>query len=1271
MRFVSKKSIKYLSFFVLVIVASAVPQIVRAGYDQVPSVIPEGGKSWIRLSAKTNDSGGSCSAGWTWTWNGGGFSCIIDNTGTGANAFAKTIDILVYRNSPSANTVIQLNPASNSDCNTIHYMTWMADDGGDHSAAVGPNIKDDNIHVGGNCSGDANKLTIPRDSFNNSYRFPGKMVAMLHLSIVGDHIATFSIRTPDASTANSRFSFVGTNASSTDTGGANLGTSNGILLRAKAGQDITTYFAPTCDYNGGSRVFAWKDADSGTTINPGIVHLTITDNGVPIYPYINAGNGSDVKWRGINIQAGHKYAATFSGVDTNNGIKVWLPFDSAGYDKDCSPPPPLPNSWQLWWSDSYLTRDGTREPDKTVGDFADPGSPDAPQPGQTFQYINDAQNIGDTPISNQKWYCPDRPNNTNQSANDSRGNCYKSTSGIHTHSAGGTHYDNDRDWVQTPNIQTVGFSNGANLGTGVGQYGLLGNNGNPGWVWQTSPIGPQNGGQSICLTASATPSSGSKINPSTDNDPGSVFIFKVSDGFYSYPLTSATRNAINGSNRTYDWNVNNATVSAPQLCVNVPFYYNLTPSLSMNGDNIQQGDPVTFSTAKVSNTQTGSRNYTNSEGGLNKRKGVVELVIPSGTPKPTGTNLDPKVNSTQDPCTYMQAKVASSTCNRQGEQTGSVAAGGNINFSGIGRSATDTANMPVGTKLCYAAYAQHPKNTDSGDVGGAGDGVWSYSTVVCHVIVKSPKVHFLNGDVTVGRYRSPDTTPCPIAIANAPIITAPSPSSKAPSNLYGSWVEYGAFATGNITNFGSAAVPFGIAPNQPHRLTFGNNNFATPPSNLGGFSYGKNCLANPFGQVKDDNSTNLASIGPVFDATTGDLHMSEMLNSSLDKTGYVSSGKSINLTPRSPDIYEARVTVVASGQAGRDHPGSAMVNPQLLLSVGKGDGGQLAQQTMNVDAVFPTSKTYTQTFSLGDSGWRGPQDVGTLPVVSVQFINNNDNDDWRNGGAAAMVDRNAYVGTIKVEWLKNGVPIPGGTYGPVAAETLSKNGNDYFLGATNPPCPTTKNMVGTTLFPLYTSIQPIAVDHGHETGYCWGVHVNQSALGFPAGTPPPNQLNDTFTGFTGRDIVLYAKKNDGDTCSGTSSGNITINQDIIYKRDGFGSVTELPRLVFMADCNITITDGVTRVYASLIAGDAIKTCDMPKPTTQDRCNQRLTVAGAISANRLLLWRTYGADLTNDAAAQFPAETFDLSPSQIVAGYSRGLKSAKPTTVYEVDLPPRY
>ncbi|MEK7620748.1 MAG: hypothetical protein AAB395_00130, partial [Patescibacteria group bacterium] len=60
----------------------------------------------------------------------------------------------------------------------------------------------------------------------------------------------------------------------------------------------------------------------------------------------------------------------------------------------------------------------------------------------------------------------------------------------------------------------------------------------------------------------------------------------------------------------------------------------------------------------------------------------------------------------------------------------------------------------------------------------------------------------------------------------------------------------------------------------------------------------------------------------------------------------------------------------------------------------------------------------------------------------------------------------------------------------------------------------------------------------------------------------------------------------------------------------------------------------------------------------------------ISANRLLLWRTHGADLTQ-AGAEIPAETFDLSPSQVVTGYNRGLRSSKPTTVYEVDLPPRY
>ncbi len=107
----------------------------------------------------------------------------------------------------------------------------------------------------------------------------------------------------------------------------------------------------------------------------------------------------------------------------------------------------------------------------------------------------------------------------------------------------------------------------------------------------------------------------------------------------------------------------------------------------------------------------------------------------------------------------------------------------------------------------------------------------------------------------------------------------------------------------------------------------------------------------------------------------------------------------------------------------------------------------------------------------------------------------------------------------------------------------------------------------------------------------------------------------------------------------------------------------------MADCDIVIDDPVDVVDASLIAGGSIWTCN--NIARQDTvCNVHLHVNGLVQANRLLLWRTGGADLTTPDARE-AAEVFDLRPDQLLAAYGRGAGQATPRPAYQIDLPPQY
>lgn len=194
------------------------------------------------------------------------------------------------------------------------------------------------------------------------------------------------------------------------------------------------------------------------------------------------------------------------------------------------------------------------------------------------------------------------------------------------------------------------------------------------------------------------------------------------------------------------------------------------------------------------------------------------------------------------------------------------------------------------------------------------------------------------------------------------------------------------------------------------------------------------------------------------------------------------------------------------------------------------------------------------------------------------------------------------------------------------------------------------------------------------------VLINQS----PA---PASPLDDSFAGFRARDIIIYAKKGAG-TCGPASvGGNITVNTDINYAKTGYGDINELPRIILLADCKIIINDNVKRVDAWLIAKDAVETCSdgldgapqtgqkFAAPTAiepnQNTCPDQLIINGPVQANRLLLWRTHGSDLTDPVTSKEAAEIYNLRPDQLLSTYARGRDAGKPHTVYQTDLPPLY
>ena len=255
----------------------------------------------------------------------------------------------------------------------------------------------------------------------------------------------------------------------------------------------------------------------------------------------------------------------------------------------------------------------------------------------------------------------------------------------------------------------------------------------------------------------------------------------------------------------------------PTMSVYVPWYYQLHPRIDINDDTptiVQQGtdaqiDPKVTLNSKddrgdgVDRWNTCADNFS------------WDLTVTAQRPD------TPTVKEPLDGYHRSGSKGAWEVCPSADAQT--ITSGPSV----------DTSVFPAGTTLCG-----HLEVWDETEGGGRA------SADKCTVVVKQPKVQFWNSDVNVGRhFQQPDNDPTcgqpGTSPGSAGITTSGPPTSRADRNLYGSWVEYGAFASGSVDNFGSAAEnktgSFDFSPTG-QRLTFGNDD------RLGQYSYANWCI---------------------------------------------------------------------------------------------------------------------------------------------------------------------------------------------------------------------------------------------------------------------------------------------------------------------------------------------------------------------------------------------------------------------------------------------
>ncbi|MBI3494565.1 hypothetical protein HY004_01085 [Candidatus Saccharibacteria bacterium] len=1171
--------------------------------------------------------------------------------------YVPELSFLVYTQSTDNSVKVYLDSTSLNCNDFVTIRAWQVTND-DTTGWSTPSIQaPDDLNNASQCdsSGGRVVLTVPGSDFWASQKFGDSYKTteiQLKLDSSPPRSGTFYISASDGTGDKPKLGFIGArqisdpNIIKTNSGWLYSEYAPSITLDGGSPREIEVEFGPPCDQTINSANVTWKDADSGTPPNGGQqVEYAVFEklrghtnwSSSPVAGWADAGSSKNAFYSSANFDAVQKrsYKVSFNAVSaaTSNTIQILLPFDQAGYARPCKPPQDT-DGWNATFSNTEV-QGGNSNGNTTVGDVTAPNTDDAPQPGHTFKYVNTITNNGQLSMTGPFTTTGDSYTDgsffylhfgykAGATAPYTGSDLYGNTAGrIHIRNAVNDNKTGE-NYASNYEDKWAGYTTAANSDVGdpwSNNYGSF-------------TVGQGDGGRVRCITTSFNPTSGKRDADSPYDAPNGASFAK-------------------NEKWTYDDGPDVST-----LCVNIPWYYTLSADLTVTGassSTLQQGQALEAK-GKISNPNVdgSGRLHTNSQ---SKDMGVIELKLDPGQPVISNIAGVPNTaNYATGPCDHMKSRSGGNgLCDPQGDGDKAVGAGSSEDVVG-GRSANDTSNYSVGTKLCYAAYAKHPRNTTSTEYD-TGDSYYTYSDINCTVIVKSPKVHFQNTDVTVGRHRSTVDNPCSNPIG-ASIVTSSAPTIKddglaGNGNMYGSWVEYGAFATGSISGFGSAATPHGFVNNaivQPQRLTFGNDGA------LGNFAaYGQtlNCLPNPFEDVNDSNTTDLEHL-PTADAQNsfetaginkGNLYLNELAEkttASSDKKGYVAKGSNIRLTPRSPTTYTADVSVEAKPYLyGAECP---RLNVTIYVS-------GVVTDSKPLDYCNDTNyETQTVNLGLGSVGYGGPS------KVRLEYVN----DYWIGG------DRNIEVRNVNVKFNNNNtqqahnikdLPVSNRVYDTYDAH-LCENASTITPG-------------GGVMFQQSSASSAVG-----KNGACYGVEIFRSPdlPNIASMPPPPNLLNSAYTGFQSRDMVLYAKKADPtkkctDVANATS-GNIVIDQDIIYSRTGFNSVLQLPRLAFIADCSITISDTVREVYASLVAGDAIKTCPH-QAKTKDECNQNLVVRGGISANRLLLWRTFGADLQNDDGAGTPAENFDLSPSQMIANYKRGLRSATFSTTSESDLPPRY
>lgn len=232
---------------------------------------------------------------------------------------------------------------------------------------------------------------------------------------------------------------------------------------------------------------------------------------------------------------------------------------------------------------------------------------------------------------------------------------------------------------------------------------------------------------------------------------------------------------------------------AGYACANIPYSYQLTPSMTVNPSTvIEPGEDTMSVDAMMRNTgSTKSRQVSSM---------TTRIIIPKGTSLPSTITTSTYTGSdiTQAACAYFNVPGRKACTVQARNVVGHVFAANSNTQLPAGRydDTISGLNLEVGDRLCYVASV----NQYSASTPASG---WRHSPVRCVEVAKSPKVQIKGGDLMVGRNLPGGSG----GLADAEVATSLTTKTiGAEKRVFGSWMEFGIFAPGAVQASSGAAI---------------------------------------------------------------------------------------------------------------------------------------------------------------------------------------------------------------------------------------------------------------------------------------------------------------------------------------------------------------------------------------------------------------------------------------------------------------------------------